>query len=167
MSNPHLPPELLDLIVDLLHDDHDALKACCLISKSWIPRTRKHIFVDIVFVNKWDLKWWKDTFPDPSTSPAHYADTLFIECPYVVTAADAEAGGWVRGFSRVVGLMLDGSNRYVEESFLVPFHKISPILKTLHVYFDVLPLPQISTSPSRSRSSRTHLGRRLPFNRRQ
>jgi hypothetical protein len=32
-------------------------------------------------------------------SPARYAKTLSVGCPQVVTAADAEAGGWIRGFS--------------------------------------------------------------------
>jgi len=38
-SNPYLPPEILDYIVDLLHNSPNALKECCLVSKSWIPRT--------------------------------------------------------------------------------------------------------------------------------
>ena len=32
MSN--LPPEILDYILDLLHDEPEALKECCLVSKS-------------------------------------------------------------------------------------------------------------------------------------
>ena len=33
MSSPHLPPEILDYIVDLLHDKSDILGECCLVSK--------------------------------------------------------------------------------------------------------------------------------------
>ena len=47
MPHPHLPPELLDHIVDCLHDSEDALRACCLVSKPWISRTRKHLFAQI------------------------------------------------------------------------------------------------------------------------
>jgi hypothetical protein len=32
-----------------LHDTRDALRNCCLIFKSWIPRTRKHLFADVRF----------------------------------------------------------------------------------------------------------------------
>jgi len=108
MSTPYLPPEMLDHIVDLLHDKPETLKKCCLVSNSWVPRTRKHLFATVRFGTKEDLESWKETFPNPATSPAHYAETLLIDCPYVVTAADADAGGWIKDFSRVVNLALDG-----------------------------------------------------------
>lgn len=41
---PSLTPELLDLIVDHLHDESTTLQSSYLVSKSWIPRTRKHFF---------------------------------------------------------------------------------------------------------------------------
>ena len=63
MSSPTFPLEILDHIVDLLHDDTEALKQCCLVSKSWMPRTRRHLFVDVVFRGH-SLKLWKETFPD-------------------------------------------------------------------------------------------------------
>ncbi|KAF9644805.1 hypothetical protein BDM02DRAFT_3066647, partial [Thelephora ganbajun] len=52
MSNPYhvcLPPEILDYIVDFLHDTPETLKQCCLVSKSWVSRTRKSLFADIEF----------------------------------------------------------------------------------------------------------------------
>jgi len=58
MSNPGLPPEILDYIVDFLHDNQNALKRCCLVSKSWIPRTRKHLFADIRFEDGTSLELW-------------------------------------------------------------------------------------------------------------
>jgi hypothetical protein len=59
MSDPHLPPELSDYIVDLLHDQPETLKWCCLVSKSWVPRTRRHLFGDIAFRYIPDLEAWK------------------------------------------------------------------------------------------------------------
>ncbi|KAH9948905.1 hypothetical protein B0H21DRAFT_207664 [Amylocystis lapponica] len=41
---PGLPPELCDLTIDFLQDDHRALKACSLASRSWLPRTRFLLF---------------------------------------------------------------------------------------------------------------------------
>ncbi|KAF9780754.1 hypothetical protein BJ322DRAFT_1011601 [Thelephora terrestris] len=39
-----LPPEILDIIVDLLQNEPKTLKACCLVSKAWIYRSRRHLF---------------------------------------------------------------------------------------------------------------------------
>ena len=74
MSNPHLPPELLDLIVDLLHDTGDALESCCPVFKSWIPRTRKHLFSHIEFPPHQDYGPGKRRFqivsPPPRATPS-------------------------------------------------------------------------------------------------
>jgi hypothetical protein len=94
MSNIHLPVETLDHIVDHLHDTRDALRNCCLVSKSWVPRARRHLFAEIAFRTIESLESWKKTFPDPSTSPARYAKFLFIYCPQAVTA-----DSWIRSFS--------------------------------------------------------------------
>jgi len=105
MSDPvHLPPELLNHIVDLLHRRDTALKHCCLVSKSWIPRARKHLFAEIRFDGAKKLQSWKGTFPDPSTSPGWYTKTLFINCLHEVTPADAREGGWIKAFSQVTRL---------------------------------------------------------------
>ena len=95
---------MLDYVVDLLRDTKHALKECSLVSKSWIPRTRKHLFATIDFQTEAELESWKTTFPDPPTSPACYTETLIVGCSHVVTAADGEVGGWIRGFSHVVHL---------------------------------------------------------------
>ena len=139
MSTPYLPAELLDHVVEHLHDTRDALRNCCLVSKSWIPRTRKHLFAGIRIETERDLKKWKETFPNPSTSPARYTKTLRIECLYDITGADVEPTGWIRDFSRVVHLRLaecDG-----RRDTLLPFHGFSPFIKSLDVVFNTRPLP--------------------------
>ena len=144
MSAPHLLPEILDYIADLLHAKPETLKRCCLVSKSWIPRTRKHLFADIRFRTGKRLELWKETFPDPLTSPARYAKTLFIECSHVVVAADVEPGGWITGFSRVVNLRVDSQASFADGSFsFVPFHGLSPVLKSLRVTGPPPPSSQI------------------------
>ena len=75
MSLP-LPPEILDLIVDHLHDEPTTLRACCLVSKSWIPRTRRHLFARVEFRSSRLFKLWMKAFPDSSNSPAHYTRSL-------------------------------------------------------------------------------------------
>ena len=84
-------------------------------------------------------------FPDPSTSPACYATTLDIGCPRVVPAEDAETGSWIRGFSRVVHLGV-GNQVYPGDwsgVSLIPFHGLSPAVKSLRVYSFDLPPPRI------------------------
>jgi hypothetical protein len=76
---PSLPPEILDFIVDHLRDEPTTLKACCVVSKSWIHRTRKHLFASVEFrAPKSHIELWKKTFPDPSNSPAHHTRSLSI-----------------------------------------------------------------------------------------
>ena len=95
--------------------------------------------------NHYYLDLWKETFTDPSTSPARYTDTLFVGCTHVVTPGDAEAGGWIRGFSRVVNLGLKVPRPEGGESggFLASFYGLSPIIKSLRVYFTALPLSRV------------------------
>ena len=135
-----LPAELLNHIVDHLHDTRDALKSCCLVSTSWVPRTRKHLFTKVTFKTAEHLQSWKTTFPDPSTSPARYTGYLSVYCPEAVTTADAEGRGWISTFSHVVHLSLD---LYTAEISLVPFHGFSPALKSLHIDFGFFPLRRI------------------------
>jgi hypothetical protein len=143
MSGPRLPAEMLDHVVDLLHDTEDALGNCCLVSKSWVPRTRKHLFADIKFPTPRRLQSWKEMFPDPSTSPAYYAETLSVGCSQVVTAVDAEAGGWIKGFSRVVHVEVGCGELSVGGSLsLVPFRGFSPVVKSLHITVPALSSPR-------------------------
>ena len=140
MSNPHLPAEMLDHVVDLLHDTKHTLENCCLVSKPWIPRTREHLFVSIGFHTEAELESWKERFPDPPMFPARYAKTLTVDCPHIVTAADGKAGGRITGFSNVVHLEVSGRKMRTNESGipLRPFHGFSPVIKSLRVDFLVL-----------------------------
>lgn len=66
-----VPPEMPDLIIDHLYDDPTALKTCCIVSKSWVPRTRKQLFARVKFDSTgFRFKLWKKAFPDPSNSPS-------------------------------------------------------------------------------------------------
>ena len=145
MSNHHLPLEVLDNIVDLLHDEPEALKQCCLASKSWVPRTRRHLFADIKFRTAGDLMLWKKTFPDSANSPAHHARTLFVGCPKFVVAADAEDGGWIGAFSRVASLDVDNGKQLLDTSkaSLAPFRKFSYTIKSLRMSPILHPCPQL------------------------
>ena len=145
MSNPHLPPEILDHILDTLHDEPKTLRDCCVVAKSWIPRARKHLFADIDFTSSQDLESWKKTFSDPSNSPAYYTHTLSVKYPHVVTAADVEDSGLIRTFSRVIDLSVDNSREGHDGSkvSLAPFHGFSPVLKSLRLVSNLFSHSQI------------------------
>ena len=154
MSNPHqyLPPETLDCIIDLLHDEPATLKDCCLVSKLWVPRTRKHLFANIELLSVKDIHSWKKAFPDPSISPAYHTHTLSVCWTQAVTEADTWAGGLIQTFPRVIRLKLTRptlSNDVqttlstLREIPFAPFYKFSPTLKSLHVNFIFLPCVQI------------------------
>jgi hypothetical protein len=42
-----LPNELIDQIIDHLHDNDDALDRCSRVRKSWLPACRFHLFSDV------------------------------------------------------------------------------------------------------------------------
>ena len=102
--NPYLPPEILDHIVDLLHDNRETLKECCLVSRSWVPRTQEHLFAHVEFKSEPDYDKWKKAFPDPIGSPAYHAHTLTVDG----SLRGAEDGGWIQSFSRVERLIVAG-----------------------------------------------------------
>ena len=106
MSDPRLPPEISDHIVDLLHDQPETLKRCCLVSRSWVQRTRKHLFGEIVFPYLTELRAWKNAFPDPDNSPAKYTRLLSFGSTEALIVVVEGRDYWTRVFHHVVGLTL-------------------------------------------------------------
>ena len=128
-----LPPEILDSIIDHLHNDSTALKGCCVVSKSWIHRTRSHLFARVEFrAPKSHFELWKKTFPDPPISPAHHTRHLSIYGLSHVTTADAEACSWIRAFHNVEHLHLEALG-WNDRSSLTLFHGLSPTLTSLYL----------------------------------
>jgi len=129
-----LPCELLDHTIDHLHNSQTSLRNCRLVSKSWFPRTRTHLFAEINFDTLRSLRSWKKTFRDPSTSPACYTKRLLVGSSNILAAANGEASSWIGGFSRVVRLELVGlssSSKWKAALFL--FRVFSPFVKPLRV----------------------------------
>ena len=141
----HLPREIVDSIIDLLHDDRKALKGCSLISTPWVPRTRKHLFNEVKFDSPSRLSAWKETFPDSAKSPAHHARSLIVRGAGVATAKDGEKGGWIRSFTGVVrfDVSTESDSREPESNFLAPFHSFTPVLRSLRVSPSPVPLSKV------------------------
>ena len=127
---PPFPPEIFDLIADFLHDETDTLKACCIVSKSWVHRTREHLFAHVEFTWARNFKLWQKTFPDPSDSPARYTRSLSIDKSEIVALVDTGVGDWIHTFSGVVRLQLA---TFGSDISLAPLHGLFPILKSLHM----------------------------------
>lgn len=127
MQGPHLPQEIFDSIIDLLHNERKALKQCYLVSTSWVPRAQKRLFVRMNFSDGDYLKW-SEIFPDPKSSPAYHTRTLMVKG----TLRGAEEGNWIRGFSRVQELYMILDRDVIYSSFM-PFRKLSLSLISLHV----------------------------------
>ena len=52
-----LPPELIDRVIDFLHDEPKALAACSLVASSWTTTSRYHLFSTVKLIN--DADWAK------------------------------------------------------------------------------------------------------------
>ena len=132
--SPPLPPEILDLIVDNLRTEPTTLKACCLVSKSWVPRIRRRLFASVRFDSKSAVKSWKELFPDPSTSPVCHARILEISGHSATTAVNRGARAWIQSFRHVVELRLSAewwsAGRRVS---ITKLRGLSPTLKSLHL----------------------------------
>lgn len=103
-----LPPELFDHIVDHLHLEYTTLKTCCLVSKSWVPRTRRHLFARVDFCFPKSIGLWMKVFPDPFNSPAHHTRTLHIDASVVTLMANSDTCPLVRSFHLVVAFSVYG-----------------------------------------------------------
>jgi len=131
-----LPPEILDGIIDQLNDEPTTLKACCLVSKSWIPRTRKRLFAHVKFgAGEHHFASWMKTFSDPSNSPAHHTRSLTIYRFATVTTTDAEVACCVRTFQNVVRLHFKGLIWANHKAPLVPFYGSSHTVRSLRLTY--------------------------------
>ena len=105
-----LPQEIVDLIIDRLSDCTWTLRACSLVAKSWVNRSRVYLFRRVIL---FDHRRWQKVVPIGNSSPAVYVHTLHL------VQFDLEAG-WInpddldsflslRDFKNVEKLILDGS----------------------------------------------------------
>lgn len=105
-----LPPEIVDHIIDLV-DNYRTLETCSLVAKSWVCRSRTHLFRDVVLFSH---RRWQKIMPVGDTSPAIYTRTLTL------VQSNTPRGRWIntdslypffshlRDFKNVDSLILDG-----------------------------------------------------------
>ena len=73
-----LPQELIDHVIDHVHDSN-TLEACSLVCSQWSARSRKHLFVRVVFTSEEDLqRWCARIRPGPSGLSSLVEDLTLI-----------------------------------------------------------------------------------------
>ena len=141
---PTLPPEILDLIVDHLGGEPITLKLCCLVSNLWVPRTRRHLFARVEFdPEKSPIESWMKTFPDPSNSPAHYTRSLSISDLPILAASSSNPHTWICAFRHLECLSISMTWSDDVQDALLPFHGLSPTLRSLSIACHLTPLSDI------------------------
>ncbi|KAF9789273.1 hypothetical protein BJ322DRAFT_1041709 [Thelephora terrestris] len=166
MPNTRLPQELTDYIIDFLHDELETLRQCCLVSRTWVSRTRKHLFRTIRFKSSADLNAWKKAFQNPLSSPTYHTRCLIVNRTRVATAI-LEESGRVQSFSNVVRLELSSCMKgshfqfittpYCSQNSLHRFHNPA-ILRSLQVYL----FPPSSRGPGNKKRAGVQWRSRLP-----
>jgi hypothetical protein len=81
--NPRsVPQELVDLIIDHLRADEDALKRCSLVTTAWVTRSRSHLFYKVEIRDDAQLDAWASLFPYPGASvAADFVRRLHVDQP--------------------------------------------------------------------------------------
>ncbi|THV00175.1 hypothetical protein K435DRAFT_855017 [Dendrothele bispora CBS 962.96] len=101
-SVPTLPQETFELIIDELRDSAEALASCSLVRRSWLPRSRHHLFrhIELNIVDPEAL----DTGPEaPRSSNRHSSSITASRCvstnDFSPSFSNPEIVACVRGLS--------------------------------------------------------------------
>ena len=83
-----LPPEVIDRIIDFLHDEPKALAACSLVARSWTATSRYHRFCMVLLLTS--KNWAKfDRLIKISPTMVHYIRGITMDI------SDASSARWV------------------------------------------------------------------------
>jgi hypothetical protein len=93
-----LPPELIDRVIDFLHNDPKALAACSLVASSWIATSRYHRFsrVKLICPNDWTKL---DRLVEISPTVVHYIRAVATDI-----TNNAPSAKWTAAFTSFTSL---------------------------------------------------------------
>ena len=138
---PSHPPEVFDSIIDFVHDNPEALKTCCLVSKSWVPRAQAFLQRNQVPIPR-RYRSMEERFSRSHQSPAYHTRSLSVHYVESIPSADGEEGGWLQPFSNVVRLDLRSIAEPRSETKpkfrFIPFYGFS-LVKHLRIMYLFLP----------------------------
>ena len=144
----HLPQELVDYIIDFLHDDSRTLIQASRVSRAWVGRTRSHLCepLKITLLKLFSL--------DLSHLPplCGYVKALHLTWPEVVIDSSAVLGCFEQSGPRILALhsceQSDLDEQTIRRSFAkfpcasittLELHEVSPIYRTLLVLLSLFP----------------------------
>ena len=138
-----LPPEIFDPVVEQLHEGWETLEACSVVSKPWVPRTRRYLFARVKFTNEPSVESWVEAFPDPSDSPAHHTRNSWIRGTPGVIVTTTAAHAWFRTFYSIVRLTVETDTWDDTQTSLVPLHALSSTLRFFSLVRGSIPSSEI------------------------
>lgn len=73
-----LPQELIDKIIDEVsqHESAHDLRACCLVQKRWVERSRRHLFKEVGLYAADHFRDWVKVIPPGCDGPCHHVRSL-------------------------------------------------------------------------------------------
>lgn len=77
---PRIPPEIQQMIVDLLSDDKDALRTCSLVDQAWLHLSRRHLFASVHLL-KDRCESFRHLCHSPRGTVAPYISAISISSP--------------------------------------------------------------------------------------
>ncbi|CDO74971.1 hypothetical protein BN946_scf184945.g43 [Trametes cinnabarina] len=99
-QTPRIPPELCDLVLDQLHEDKRSLRACALVSRSWLARAQHHLFWSIYL--DWSNCYSFSRLLSNNPSLADHMKTLEIEGAFGIFSMDRLHGATLDAWLRAV-----------------------------------------------------------------
>jgi hypothetical protein len=75
------PQELIDRVIDQLHDDKRALATCALVNRKWVYRSRYHLFRTITL--RADKEYIIDKFPDHNHCPIRGIRPFYLDVRHI------------------------------------------------------------------------------------
>ena len=131
-SDPaEIPQEIIDQVIDLSSEDKTTLKACSLISRAWVYRTRKHLFSTLKLTSD-SLVTWCEVIAAPTPETEHPVPRTTSRPP----ASSSYGSSWLSSYVISLKLIPAYSPVHIKAALLrVNAHLSAFInLKTLTLY---------------------------------
>lgn len=127
-AQPTFPQEVVDELIDWVGvssvgqgDPH--LRSCSLVARSWVQRSRKHLFHDIELTSAPSISSWIRNIPPGAGGVSRYVRKLWLGCNWDQWSQRFPSVGHLRSFTRTEELRLTywcgghATREEVEEAF--------------------------------------------------
>ncbi|KAK7040593.1 hypothetical protein R3P38DRAFT_2895907 [Favolaschia claudopus] len=126
-STTELPLEIVELIIDHLFEDRDALETCSLVALDWVRCTRSYLFSTTVLENTHSIHTLLELLESPLSTVAHAIRHFSIEVSFRCHFNREQANDYAPYLALMSArLPLLESLEFVQHSLGVRSHRISP-----------------------------------------